>query len=134
MTRPGGLAFEWPSAIRRVQAAFRGHPYRQDVLLAVVVLLLGFAPQAAARKAELLQATPMLLVSEAIQCLVLVWRRKAPFAVYCVVLVSCTVQWAMGENSSSNVSLMICLFTLARYWSLRRLLIVAGASSFSCSG
>jgi hypothetical protein len=32
--RPDGSGYEWPSPIRQVHAAFRGHPYRQDGLLA----------------------------------------------------------------------------------------------------
>ena len=119
--RPGITGHEWPKTIRRLNAAFRGHPYRQDVLLSLCVLALAFTPQAGTR----LDVTPLLLVSSLVQSLALIWRRKAPLAVYGVVLVSCTVQWALAQNSSSNISLMICLYTLARYWSLRRLLLVA---------
>jgi hypothetical protein len=41
--------------------------------------------------------TPLLVVSTLVQCLPLIWRRRAPFPVYCVILVSCTVQWAAGR-------------------------------------
>ncbi|WP_326887575.1 sensor histidine kinase, partial [Actinocrinis sp.] len=125
-TQPDGSGFEWPRAIRLLLAAFRGHPYRQDVLLSLCVLLLTFVPQSGTRAAPQ-EITPLLLITSATQSLALIWRRKAPFAVYCVVLAACTVQWAAAESSGSNVSLMISLFTLARYWSLRRLLVVAGA-------
>ena len=121
-----GPGSEWPSPIRQLRHAFRGHTYRQDALLCLFMLLLGLASQTG-KQPDLWDVTPLLLVSSVIQSLALVWRRKAPFAVYCVVLASCTVQWAATESAGSNVSLMVCLYTLARYWSLRRLPLVAGA-------
>ena len=123
-TRPGGSSYEWPGAIRHLQAAFRGRPYRQDALLALSVLLIGFSPQAG----KTLDITPLWLITSIVQSLALIWRRKAPFTVYCTVLLACTVQWAAAESSSSNASLMIALYTLARYWTLRRLFAAIGAA------
>lgn len=121
--RPDGPGHEWPSPIRQLRAAFRGHPCRQDALLAFCMLLLALAPQAG----KPLDVTPLLLISSVFQCLPLIWRRTAPLPVYCVVLASCTVQWAAGAASGGNVSVMICLYTLARYWPLRRLPVAVGA-------
>jgi signal transduction histidine kinase len=125
--RPAGPVSEWPIPIRQLRAAFRGHPYRQDVLLAVSMLLLGFAPQSG-KALDLADITPLLVITSVAQCLPLVWRRRAPFAVSCAVLVACTVQWGMAESSGSSMSLMICLYTLARNQSMRRLRVAVGAS------
>lgn len=116
--RPGGTGLEWPRAIRQLNAAFRGHPYRQDVLISLCVLLLGLTPQAG-KQLDLSHVSALLIITSVVQSLALIWRRRAPMAVYFVVLVACTVQWAAAESSSSNISLMVCLFTLARYWPLR---------------
>ena len=108
--RPEGPGYEWPSPIRQLRALLRGHRYRQDVLLGLCVLLIGLAPQAGK------QWTALLVVSVVVQSAALVWRRAAPIPVYCVVLVSCTVQWAAaGQGAGSNISVMICLYTLARF-------------------
>ena len=114
--RPEGPGYEWPSPIRQLRAVLRGHRYRQDVLLGLCMLLLGLAPQADR------QWTALLVVSVLVQSAALVWRRTAPIPVYCVVLVSCTVQWAAaGQGAGSNISVMICLYTLARFRSPRLL-------------
>lgn len=113
----GGFGYELPSAIRHLRDAFRGRQYRQDVLLAFFVVLLGFSPQAG----KSLDITPLWLITSAAQALPLIWRRTAPFTVYCVVLAACTVQWSAAESSGTNVGLMFILYTLGRYFSLRRL-------------
>jgi len=127
--RPGGIATasEWPSPIRQLRAAFRGHPYRQDVLLVLCMLLFAFAPESGKRVDQEV-ITPLLLITSAAQSLPLFWRRRAPFAVYCAVLVACTVQWAAAENSGSSTALMVCLYTLARYESMRTLRVAVAAS------
>jgi signal transduction histidine kinase len=125
--RPDGPGSEWPSPLRQVQAAFRGHPYRQDGLLTFGLLLLSVTAQVSQPPATW-SVTPLLVISTLVQCLSLIWRLRAPFPVYCVVLVSCTVQWSMGQGSASNVALMSCLYTLARYWSLNDLPWAVGAA------
>ena len=125
--RPTGPAYEWPSPIRQLRAAFRGHPLRQDVLLVLCVLLSAFLPQSG-KRVEQEDITPLLLITSAAQSLPLFWRREAPFAVYGAVLVACTVQWAAMENSGSSTGLMICLYTLARYQSMRTIRVAAAAS------
>ena len=125
-SRPTGLGYEWPSTIRRLYAAFRGHPYRQDTLLCLIVLLLCLVPQQST-KMDLLTGPPLLVISTLVQALALVWRRTWPFAMYCLVLLSCTVQWALAESSSSNISLMICIYTVTRYGSARQLRVAMGA-------
>ena len=127
-TRPGALGLEWPWPIRRLQAVFRGHPYRQDVLLCLCVLLLALAPQSG-KRVDLLHEAPLLLITSVAQSLPLIWRRRAPFTVFCVVLVACTVQWAAEENSGSSLSLMICLYTVARCLSIRTLRVAIAATA-----
>ena len=126
-TRPSGPAYDWPSPLRQLHAAFRGHPYRQDAPLALCMLLLVFTPQSG-KQFDLAQVTPLLLITSAAQSLPLIWRRRAPLAVYYAVLVACTVQWAAAASSGSSVSLMVCLYTLARYWSLRQLRVAVVAA------
>jgi signal transduction histidine kinase len=72
--------------------------------------------------------TPLLLISALVQSLALFWRHRAPYAVYGVIVISCTVQWAAGESSTSNLAMMTSLYTLARYWSLRNLPLAVAAS------
>ena len=126
-TRPTGPVYVWPRPIRLLRAAFRGHPYRQDVPLALCMLALAFAPQSG-KHPDLSQLTPLLLISSVAQSLPLVWRRRAPFAAYCAVLVACTVQWAAAEDSGSSISLMFCFYTLARYQSMPALRLAAVAT------
>jgi signal transduction histidine kinase len=125
--RPPGPAYEWPIPIRQLRDAFRGHPYRQDVLVVVCMLLTAFAPQSGKRVDQEV-ITPLLLITSAAQSLPLFWRRRAPFPVYCAVLVACTVQWAAAGDSGSSISLMVCLYTLARYESMRTLRVSVAAS------
>jgi signal transduction histidine kinase len=101
----------WPKPLRRVYGVFRGHPYRLDVLLSACLLVLGLLPQSGTRW----HFTPLLLISALAQSGALIWRRKAPGMTYYIALVSCTVQWAFSQSSGSNLSLMICLYTVTRY-------------------
>lgn len=126
--RPGGPGYEWPRPFQHLRTVFRGHTYRQDVLLGLAVLLLGLSPRTGTRL-DLSYLTPLVVVSTTVQSLALVWRRRAPFTVYWVVLASCTVEWAAGQSSGSNLSLMICVYTVTRYRSVRALrAAVAGAA------
>ena len=127
--RPDGSAsaYEWPSPIRQLRAAFRGHPFRQDLLVVLCVLLFAFAPESG-KRIDQEDITPLLLITSAAQALPLFWRREAPFVVYGAVLVACTVQWAAMEDSGSSTALMICLYTLARYQSMRAIRVAAAAS------
>jgi signal transduction histidine kinase len=123
-TAPG---FEWPRTAWRLRAAFSGHPYRQDVTLALSVLLLTLLPSQPGRPSELLHATPLLLTTSVVMSAALIWRRPAPTTVYAVVLATCTTEWAAALSSSSDVSLMIALYSIARYRSLLTLRIAVGA-------
>jgi len=128
LARPGGPGYEWPRPFEHLRSVFRGHAYRQDVLLGLFVLLLAFSPRSGARL-DLSYLTPLFVISSSVQALALVWRRRAPSMVYCVVLASCTVEWAFGDSSSSNLSLMICVYTVTRYRSARALRVAVAAAA-----
>lgn len=121
----GGPGYEWPGPLRRVEALFRGRPYRLDSGIALGVLLLGFVPQAGTQL-NLLHATPLYVLTTVLQAVPLVWRRKAPTIVFAVVLAACVVQWAGAESSSSNISFMVCLHAVTRYRSRRTLRVAVG--------
>ncbi|MEZ0111574.1 signal transduction histidine kinase [Catenulispora sp. EB89] len=125
--RPVGPGFEWPRSARRVQAAFRGHPYRQDVVLALGVFLLTLLPTQAGLGSELLHASPLLVVTSVVESAAIIWRRPLPVVMYSVVVAACTVEWAAALSSSSDVSWMICLYTVARYRSMTTLRVALGA-------
>ena len=124
--RPTAPGYEWPTPIRQLRDAFRGHPYRQDALVVLCMVLFAFAPESG-KRADQEVITPLLVITSAAQALPLFWRRRAPFAVYFAVLAACTVQWAAAEDSGSSISLMVCLYTLARYQSMRRLKVALAA-------
>ena len=119
--RPVTPGFEWPRTARRLQSAFRGHPYRQDVALALTVFLLTLRPPQAGKPPELRRAGALLVTTSVIQSATLIWRLRLPLPTYFVALAACTVEWAASLSSSSDVSLMICLYTIARYRSLMTL-------------
>ncbi|MEY9856318.1 signal transduction histidine kinase [Catenulispora sp. GAS73] len=125
--RPVGPGFEWPRSARRVQAAFRGHPYRQDVVLALGVFLLTLLPTQAGQGSELLHASPLLVVTSVVESAAIIWRRPAPVVMYSVVVAACTVEWAAALSSSSDISWMICLYTVARYRSMTTLRVALSA-------
>lgn len=129
-TRPaggGGTGYVWPRPFRPLHRALRGHPVRQDVLVSVFVLLLGLSPRSGTRL-DLSYLTPLFVVSTVAQSVALVWRRRALYPVYAVVLAACTAQWLDAESSNGNLSLMICFYTVARYRSPRALRVAVAVS------
>ena len=124
---PETPGFEWPWTTRRFQTALRGHPYRQDLLLATIVFLLTLLPTQAGQPSELLHAGPLLVVASVVQSVALIWRRPAPLVTFAVVLATCTVEWASAVSSSSDIGLLICLYGVARYRSLMMLRVALGA-------
>jgi signal transduction histidine kinase len=122
----GGKSEKEGRAIRRLLAAFRGHTYRQDVLVTLCVLLLALVPQSG-KRLELSQFSALYVITSLADSVPLIWRRRAPVAVYYVVLGSCTVQWAASENSASSLGLMVALYTVTRYRSARTMRVAVGA-------
>ncbi|MFE3141327.1 sensor histidine kinase [Streptomyces scopuliridis] len=123
---------------RRLRRVSREHPVLLDSLLALAVLAIGlgnlFLPEGRDREggrhgsfassltlAEQQVPLALILVSLAGQALPLVWRRRAPSAVLAAVLLCCVLQWSLGVPLRSAVALMVALYSLARYDSVKRL-------------
>ena len=116
-----------PFVLRRPETVLRGHPYRQDVLIALVTLGLGLLPNSA-KHLNVTNMPVLQLITVAVESLPLIWRRRAPLPVFWVVLAASLVQWAAAEDSASGLSLLICIYTLSRYASPRALQVAVGAS------
>ncbi|MFU8849725.1 sensor histidine kinase [Micromonospora sp. SL1-18] len=122
-----GHAPAWPEPLRRVHWAFRAHPWWFDTLLAAGTLLLGQVTWH--REPSILHGLgpgaevpgALVPITIAVQCAALAWRRRAPLTVFTVVLALCLVHWTTGVIPRSDLCLMICLYTLARYAPLRLL-------------
>lgn len=107
----------------RLRAADRARPQVLDSLLALLVLGAGIGDLFRGDHRDLfgVQSVPtwVIPVTAAALALPLVWRRRAPEAVFGVVLAVCAVQWSLGLALRSDISLMIALYGLARYASPR---------------
>jgi signal transduction histidine kinase len=53
----------------------------------------------------------------------LIWRRRAPAAVFCAVAATALVQWSLDLRIPSDVALLIALYAVAAYSSRRRTLL-----------
>ncbi|MEV7342148.1 histidine kinase [Streptomyces sp. NPDC093544] len=111
------------SAVRRLG---RKHPVLLDSLLALLVLANSLVDLLVPDGRHDPDARPdisvLLLVSMAGQTLPLIWRRRAPSVVLAAVLLSCLLQWSQGGEFRSGVgSLMIALYSMARYDWIKRL-------------
>lgn len=120
----------------RFRAADRSRPQVLDSLLAAAVLATAIADLFEGEERGLfgVQGVPAwVVVTNALAlALPLVWRRRAPLAVFGVVLGVCAVQWAAGLALRSDLSLMIALYGAGRYASPRSLRTVAIAAAPVC--
>jgi signal transduction histidine kinase len=78
------------------------HPLLADLLLTLVVLVLGVA---SAHGSDRLLAVGLTLP--------LLWRRRAPFAVFTVIAAVAFVQWLADRNVIADLSLLIAVYTVA---------------------
>ncbi|MFC8076858.1 sensor histidine kinase [Streptomyces sp. NPDC057307] len=118
----------WAGALRKVS---REHPVHLDVLLALLVLASGlldlYDPSSGPVpdvSVESLGPGTSVLVAGAMagQALPLVRRRRAPSAVLATVLFCCLLQWFLSSDFGTAIgSLMIALYSTARYGRIRRL-------------
>jgi signal transduction histidine kinase len=85
-----------------------GHPRAVDVLVACAVQALALpATLHAARSQPWAWAFDVALV------LPLVWRRRAPVAVFAVQATVALVQWAVGPRLGADIALLVSLYTIA---------------------
>ncbi len=139
--RTRGPAGEHPAVrqradrVRRIRAADQARPWLLDSLVAAVVLLSGFAGVRAGAPSDVFgQAASVpaafTATTAVAQSLPLVWRRRAPLAVFWTVLAVCLLQVSVRLALRSDVSLMIALYGVARYAATRRphLLLAAAGS------
>ncbi|SHM66596.1 sensor histidine kinase [Actinacidiphila paucisporea] len=102
----------------RIARGLRLSPPTVDAVFAVGLFL---ATAAALRRP--LQDDPRLLVLHAALVLPLVWRRRAPMAVFCTLSGTALVQWSFGLRIPTDVMLLIALYAVAAYSSRRRTLV-----------
>ena len=107
--------------LRLLRARARLSPTTVDALLVTVL----FVPNAVFIRDEL-SAHPWLLALQAGLLVPLVWRRRAPLAVFGAVATAAFVQWLADVQLSADVALLIALYTVAAYCDRHRTLL-AGA-------
>ncbi|WP_211233222.1 sensor histidine kinase [Solirubrobacter soli] len=87
------------------------HPLLADLLLTLVLLALGVVgSHGTARLFGIALTLP------------LIWRRRAPFAVFTVIAVTALGQWLADVNQFSDVALLIAIYTVAAQESRGRLI------------
>jgi signal transduction histidine kinase len=100
----------------------RRHPLVVDSALVAVLVLLSHPPLitgSIGRSAWTWSLVAALLLP-------LVWRRRAPFAVFGVIAAAAFVQWLAIRPLPADLALLIAFYTIAAYQSGRRILVAAG--------
>jgi signal transduction histidine kinase len=123
--------------VRRARRADEEHPWLLDLLVAALVLLAGLGTVRAGAPSDVFgrrvtSVPAVVVVATAVaQTLPLAWRRKAPLAVFWVVLAVCLLQVSLRLALRTDISLMIALYSVARYAPVRRrsVALVAGAGT-----
>lgn len=93
-------------------------PPAVDAVFAVGLFL---AATAALRRP--VQEHPGLLPVHAGLILPLVWRRRAPAAVFCAIAVTALVQWSFDLRTPTDVTMLFALYAVGAYSSRRRTLL-----------
>ncbi|MEU0009376.1 histidine kinase [Streptomyces sp. NPDC006314] len=89
-------------------------PLAWDVLL-VAALGVATLPAVTAEPAAVAVSSGLLLP--------LVWRRRAPWPVFCAVAAAAFAQWLLGYQLPAEISLLVALYTVAAYTTRQRLLL-----------
>jgi signal transduction histidine kinase len=92
----------------------RRHPLVADALLALAVLAIGLIGAPGREQPERLVFTIALVVP-------LVWRRRAPMAVFLAIAAIAFAQWLSDFALTSDVALLVAIYTVAVHESRRRL-------------
>jgi signal transduction histidine kinase len=104
-----------------VRTALRTHPIAADAAFAALVFVIT-AP-------KVLRSPPPLVWAWTLQAallLPLVWRRKAPTAVFGMIAAVAGVQWLSDRLLTADLALLIAFYTVAAYATARRVLLAAG--------
>jgi signal transduction histidine kinase len=113
---------------RRPVAWLKAHPFAADCMLAVPLVAITLAttgnpPDVAYRPQNAIGITLLLLASVPIA-----WRRRAPVAVYGLLVVSIVIYEGFGFPSANSFAAMLGLYTVAAHCSRRTSLLALGAS------
>lgn len=111
--RPG--AEPLPRRVSGLRGATTRHPLLMDVLLTVFLLLASTAPAK-----WFFAAHPRLLPFQAVLLIPLIWRRRAPYAVFAVLAAVAFVQWLYARVLPGDIGLLVALYTVAAYCSRTR--------------
>ncbi|MCZ4122514.1 sensor histidine kinase [Streptomyces sp. H39-S7] len=120
MTRLRRTVRAWGTALGRVRLLVRAKlpPVAVDAALTAALLLAtaGLSHRDLAR-------SPSLMVFQWLLLLPLVWRRRAPLAVFGVLAAVAFLQWLAGAPLPADVALLIALYTVAAHSTRRRTLL-----------
>ncbi|MFJ6983146.1 MULTISPECIES: sensor histidine kinase [unclassified Streptomyces] len=72
---------------------------------------------------------PRGLLIQAALLLPLVWRRRAPFTVFCAVAAVAFGQWLLGVQLPADVALLVALYTVVAYGDRRRVAAAAAVTA-----
>jgi signal transduction histidine kinase len=104
-----------------LRTALRAHPVAADAAFAALVFMIT-APRE-------WRNPPPLAWAWALQTallLPLVWRRKAPTAVFGMIAAVALIQWLTNRLMAADLALLIAFYTVAAYATARRVLLAAG--------
>jgi signal transduction histidine kinase len=129
---------EYPAVrhwLHRLHQADEARPWLLDSVVALFVLLFGLAsvfprgPSDDSFVAIKSAPTAFVVVTAVAQSLPLIWRRRAPLAVFAIILAVCMLQISARVALRSDLGLMVALYEVARSASLRLPgLVCAGGS------
>jgi signal transduction histidine kinase len=105
----------------RYRAWVRRHPRLVDGTL-VGLLLLFSRPGLGGSGAEY-PWSPILVAG---LLLPLVWRRRAPFAVFLIIAAVALIQWVTGPPLAADLAALVAFYTVAAYERVRRIAVAAG--------
>lgn len=106
-------------ATRRLPALLRRRPIIGDVALVAALLAIGLPRVGDLPISDQSRAFTLALV------LPLLWRRRRPMAVFCVVSAIAAVQWLLDVRAFGDVALLVALFTVALTAPVRVTLLAA---------
>jgi signal transduction histidine kinase len=100
----------------------RRHPRLVDAGLVAVLLLISLPELRYSGQATGQRWSPLLVVALLVP---LVWRRRAPFAVFLIVAAVALIQWLSGPPLTADLAPLVAFYTVAAYEPLRRALVAS---------